>query len=122
MEAKAVLEEKTTAQQTPILRQLADNLTSKLSRDIIIQSLSDLPSSLPTKKIRNQIEQHAKTQADEVLEFDLRDMHLNTQYSLKVVILPRDSEPAEAGSVWGTVSGVDALATGGRIVDDLEQQ
>ena len=122
VEAKAVLEEKATAQQTQILRQLADNLTSKLSRDIIIQPLSDLPSSLPTWKIRNQIEQHAKTQADEVLEFDLRDEHLNMPYSLKVVILPKGSEPAEAGGVGGTVSGMHMLAIGRRIRDALEQK
>jgi len=122
VEAKAVLEEKSTTQQTQILRQMADNLTNKLSRDIIVQPLSDLPSSLPTKKIRDQIEQHAKTQADKVLEFDLRDEHLNTPYSLKVVILPKGSEPAEAGGVGGTVSGVRMLAIGRRIRDALEQK
>jgi hypothetical protein len=122
VEAKAVLEEKGTAQQTQRLRQLADNPTNKLSRYIIIQPLSDLPTSLPTRKIRNQVEQHAKTLADEVLEFDLRDVHMNTPYSLKVVILPKGSEPDEAGGVGGTVSGVHTLAIGRRIRDALEQK
>jgi len=122
VEAKAVLEEKSTAQQTQRLRQLADNLTNKLSRYIIIQPLSDLPTSLPTRKIRNQVEQRAKTMADEVLEFDLRDVHLNTPYSLKVVILPKGSEPSEVGGIGGTVSGVHTLAIGRRIRDALEQK
>jgi len=122
VEAKAVLEEKSTTQQTQRLRQLADNLTNKLSRYIIIQPLSDLPTSLPTKKIRSQIEQHAKTLADGVLEFDLRDEHLNTPYSLKVVILPRGSEPDEAAGVGGTVSDVHTLAIGRRIRDALKQK
>ncbi len=122
VEAKAVLEEKSTAQQTQRLRQLADNLTNKLSRYIIIQPLSDLPASLPTRNIRNQVEQRVKTMANEVLEFELRDMHLNTPYSLKVVILPNGSEPSEVGGVGGTVSGVHTLAIGRRIRDALEQK
>lgn len=122
VEAKAVLEEKSTAQQTQRLRQLADNLTNKLSRYIIIQPLSDLPASLPTRKIRNQVEQRVKTMTDEVLEFDLWDVHLNTSYSLKVVILPKGSEPSEVGGIGGTVSGVRTLAIGKRIRDALEQK
>jgi len=122
VEAKAVLGRKSTAQQTQRLRQLADNLTNKLSRYIIIQPLSDLPTSLPNSKIRNQVEQHAKTPVDEVLEFDLRDVHLNTPYTLKVVILPKGSEPDEAGGVGGTVSGVHTLATGRRIRNAIEQK
>ncbi len=122
VEAKVVLDEKGTAQQTQRLRQLADNLTNKLSRYIIIQPLSDLPTSLPTSKIRNQVEQHVKILADEVLEFDLRDVHLNTPYTLKVVILPKGSEPDKAGGIGGTVSGVHTLAIGRRIRDALEQK
>lgn len=61
VEAKTVLDEQSTSQQTQRLRQLADNLTSKLSRDVIIEPLSDLPASLPSKKIRPEIEQHART-------------------------------------------------------------
>lgn len=60
--------------------------------------------------------------ADEVLEFDLRDVHLNTPYSLKVVVLPKGSEPSDAGGVGGTVSGVHTLAIGRRIRDALEQK
>jgi hypothetical protein len=122
VEAKTVLEEKSTAQQTQRLRQLADDLTNKLSRYIIIQPLSDLPTSLPTRRIRNQVEQHAKTLADKVLEFDLRGVHLNTPYILKVVILPKGPEQDEAGGVGGTVSGVHTLAIGRRIRDALEQK
>ena len=60
--------------------------------------------------------------ADEVLEFDLWDVHLNTPYSLKVVILPKGSEPSEVGGIGGTVSGVHTLAIGRRIRDALEQK
>lgn len=122
VEAKAVLGEKNTAQQTQRLRQLADNLTNKLSRNIIIEPLSNLPPSLPTKRIHAQIERHAKSQVEEILEFDLRDEHLNTPYSLKVVILPKSPDSTEAGSVGGTVSGVYMLAIGRRIRDALEQK
>ncbi len=105
VEAKAVLDEKSTAQQTQRLKQLADKLTSKLSRDVIIEPLSNLPPSLPAKRIHTQIERHARPQADEILEFDLQDEHLNTPYSLKVVILPKSPDSTEVGGVGGTVSG-----------------
>lgn len=122
VEAKTVLGEQSIAQQTQELRQLADNLTNKLSRDVIIQPLSGLPSNLPTKRIRAQIEQRAETQANEILEFDLSGMHLGTQYSLEVVILPRSSESTESGGVGGTISGVHKLEMGKRIRDALEQK
>ena len=122
MEAKAVLDEQTILQETDRLRQLADNLTSKLSRDVIIEPLSDLPASLPARRVKAQIEQRAKTQADEVLEFDFSDVHLNTAYSLKVIVLPRISNSIEPVGVGGTISGVHTLTIGKRVRDALEQK
>jgi len=122
VEAKAVLDEKSTAQETQRLRQLANNLTNKLSRDVIIEPLSNLPPSLPTSKIRARIKRHIISQADEILEFDLRDEHLNTPYSLKVVILPKSPDSTEAGGVGGMVSGAYMLAIGKRIRDALERK
>ena len=52
VEAVTLLDDRSTAQQTQILRRLADDLTRKLSRSIVIQPLSDLPPSLPTAMIR----------------------------------------------------------------------
>ncbi len=122
VEAKTVLDEQTTAQHTQRLRQLADNLTNKLSREVIIEPLSDLPPSLPTKRIRAQIEQRANRWADEVVEFDFSDVHLGVPYTLKIVILPRGSELIEPGGVGGMVSGVHTLAIGKRIRNDLKQK
>lgn len=122
VEAKAVLDEQSTAQQTQRLRQLADNLTSKLSRDVIIEPLSDLPPSLPARRIRAQIEQRAKTQADEILEFDLSGVHQGAPYALKIIILPRASDSPEPGGVGGTMSGVHTITIGRRIRDALEQK
>lgn len=45
VEAKAILDEQTITQETQRLRQVADNLSGKLSRDVIIEPLSDLPES-----------------------------------------------------------------------------
>ena len=122
VEAKTVLDEQSTAQQTQRLRQLADNLTSKLSRDVIIEPLSDLPASLPSKKIRSEIEQHARTQTDKVVEFNLSDIHLKTRYTLKIIILPRNSDPPEPRGVGGTISGVHKITLGKRIRDAIEEK
>jgi hypothetical protein len=121
VEAKTVLDEQTIEQETQRLRQLADNLTNKLSRDVIIEPLSDLPPSLPTKRIKSQIEQSAKTQADEVVEFDLSSVHQGSPFTLKIVILPRGSS-TKRGGVGGMISGVHMLNIGKRIRDALEEK
>ncbi|MCL4459791.1 MAG: hypothetical protein M1136_11830 [Chloroflexi bacterium] len=122
VEAKAILDEQLITRETQRLRQVADNLGGKLSRDVIIKPLSDLPPSLPAGRIKAQIEQRAKTQVDEVLEFDLSDMHQGTPYSLKIIILTRASDSPEPGEVVGIISGVRKLAIGKRIRDALEQK
>jgi hypothetical protein len=122
VEGKVVLDEETIAQETERLRQLADNLGGKLSREIIIEPLSDLPSSLPTRRIKAQIEHWANTQVDEVVEFDLSDEHLGTQYMLKIIILPRYHNSTQLASVSGMKSGVHILTIGKRVRDALEQK
>lgn len=122
VEAKAVLDEQTIAQETQRLRQLADNLTNKLSRDIVIEPLSDLPPNLPARRIKAQIEQRAKTQVDEVLEFDISDVHRRMQYSIKVILLPKTPDTTERGGVGGTISDVHTLTIGKRIRDGLKEK
>jgi hypothetical protein len=121
VEARAILDEQTIAQETQRLNQIADNLRDKLSRDVIIEPLSDLPPSLPTKRIKSQIEQRVKTQADEVVEFDFSDVHQGSPFTLRIVILPRGSS-TKRGGVGGRVSGVHVLNTGKRIRDALEEK
>ena len=122
VEAKTVLDEQSTSQQTQRLRQLADNLTNRLSRDVIIEPQSDLPSSLPSKKIRSEIEQRARTQTNKVVEFNLSDVHLKIPYTLKIIILPRTSDSPEPGGIGGTISGVHTITLGKRIRDALEEK
>jgi hypothetical protein len=122
VEAKAILDEQTITQETRGLRQVADNLSGKLSRDVVIEPLSDLPPSLPARRIKAQIEQHAKTQAGEILEFDLSDVHQGMQYSVKVVLLPKSPDTTEPGGVGVTISGVHKLSIGKRIRDALEEK
>lgn len=122
VEAKAILDEQSITQETTRLRQVADNLSGKLSRYVIIEPLSDLPPSLPAKRIKAQIEQHAKTEAGAILEFDLSDVHQGKQYSLKVVLLPKSPDTTERGGVGGINSGVHTLTIGKRIRDALEEK
>lgn len=123
VEAKAILDEQTIAQETGRLRQVADNLSGKLSRDVIIEPLSHLPpTTLPASRIKAQIEQRATTQIDEVLEFDISDVHQGMQYSLKVVLFPKSPDTTQPGGVGGTISGVHMLNIGKRIRDALEKK
>jgi hypothetical protein len=121
VEAKAILDEMTITQETRRLRQVADNLSGKLSRYVLIEPLSDLPPSFPAGRIKAQIEQRIKTQADEVVEFDFSDVHQGSPFTLKIVILPRGSS-TKRGGVGGTISGVHTLNIGKRIRDALEEK
>lgn len=121
VEAKAILDEQTITQETQRLRRVADNLSGKLSRDVIIEPLSDLPPSLPTGRIKAQIEQRVKTQADDVIEFDFSDVHQGSAFILKIVVLPRGSSTKRA-EVGGTISGVHTLTIDKRIRDALEEK
>jgi hypothetical protein len=121
VEAKAILDEQTITQETGRLRQVADNLSGKLSRDVIIEPLSDLPPSLPAGRIKAQIEQRVKTQADEVVEFNFADVHQGSPFTLKIVILPGGSS-TKRGGVGGTISGVHTLNIGKRIRDALKEK
>jgi len=122
VEAKAILDKQTITQETSRLRQVADNLSGKLSRYVIIEPLSGLPPSLPARRIKAQIEQHAKTEAGAILEFDLSNVHQGKQYSLKVVLLPKSPDTTERGGVGGMNSGVNTLTIGKRIRDALEEK
>lgn len=122
VEGKTILDTQTITQETRRLRQVANNLSGRLSRDVIIEPLSDLPpTSLPARRIKAQIEQRVKTQADEVVEFDFSDVHKGFPFTLKIVILP-GGYSTKRGGVGGTVSGVHALNIGKRIRDALEEK
>ena len=122
IEAKAILNEQSITQETARLRQVADNLSGKLSRYIIIEPLSGLPPSLPVRRIKAQIEQHAKTEEGVILEFVLSDVHQGKQYSLKVVLLPKSPDTTERGGVSGMNSSVHTLTISKRIRDALEEK
>lgn len=122
VEAKAVLDTQADAQQTQRLRQLADNLTKKLSKTVFIEPLSDLPSSLPAKKIGHEIESRAANQISEILEFDINNKHQNVPYSLKILILPGTSNGSDLSGVQGMISGVHMITTVARIRHALEEK
>ena len=122
VEAKAILDEQTITQETRTLRKVADDLSGKFSKDVMIEPLSDLPPSLPTRRIKAQIHQHARTQAGEILEFDLSDVHQGMQYSVKVVLLPKSPDTTEPRDVGVTISGVHTLTISERIRDALEKK
>jgi hypothetical protein len=122
VEAKTVFDEQETTKQYQRLMQLADELTNKLSKLVIIEPLSNLPSSLPSKKISSLVEQQAGLVTDKVLEFDFSDVHLKTPYALKFIILPRGHDSTERGGVGGTISGVHTITTCNRIRSALEEK
>ena len=122
VEAKTVFDEQDTNKQYQRLMQLADELTNKLSKLVIIEPLSDLPPSLPSRKISSRIEQRAELVTDKVLEFDFSDEHLKTPYALKFIILPRGHGSTERGEVGGTIPSVHTITTCNRVRNALEEK
>jgi hypothetical protein len=108
VEAKLIQDAQAVSQQDQRLNQLADSLHNRLSRTVMLKPWSNLPPSLPGRRIASEIEKRAAALRDDrVVEFELSDVHLDQPFTLKVTLFPR---------TWDIGSGVGALSTGVRTV------
>ena len=115
VEAKTLLDDEHGGQQARRLRQLADEISNKLARTVIIQPLSNLPSSLPAKRIRSIIEQSIPAKVNDVVEFQIDDQHQAKPFSLKIAIIPAQISDHEAKGVQGLVSNAQTITTHERV-------
>ena len=99
IECRTVLGQRAVAQQAQRLRQLATEISRKLSVTVILQPLADLPPSLPATRIRDEIEACVQGgSVTEVQELDICGTHKGVRYVLKAVVLPSlDGEDSASG-------------------------
>lgn len=126
VEAKAVLDQETITRETQRLRRLADDLEGKLSGDVIIEPLSPLPPNAPARRIRHKIEsrieEHVRSGARNVLEFEISDVHEKTKYQLAIIFIPRQVKEGELHGVGGTISEAHWLNLKQQIRKELEKK
>lgn len=110
IEAKTVLGAESERNQDHRLRQLADHLTGKINRTILIHPMLDIPSSLPNRRIALEIADRA-SEAELFQEFLVEGEHQGQQYSLEVTILLSDKPEVDAG-VGGLIGEVVEVDVG----------
>ena len=111
VEAKVLLDAENEAEQDARLMQLADEVGRKIGCTVHVHPLSELPPSLPYKRIAVQIERNAQG-AELAREFVISGEHQGHTYELEVLVLDvLGDEPAPTGV--GVVTGQAALSTTG---------
>ena len=101
VEARSVLGPDSPRQQDARLMQLIDDLSGKLNRTVLIHPLIELPSSLPNRKIAQQIERRA-SDAELLQEFQVEDEHQGQPYLLQVTVL-LEEKPNPLADVGATI-------------------
>ena len=122
VEAKSVLEQPDVVGQENLLRQLADEISRRMKRTIIIESLSELPSGLPANRIRGEIEGHSGWQRDadvEAVEFQVAGDHNGAPYTLNVIGIKSGGAHSPPAGVQGTISPVRKLVIGQQLKEAL---
>ena len=108
VEAKTLLDPQSVEKQDTRLKVLADEITTKLTRTVMIHPYFDLPPSIPNKRIRAAIEEKA-SESELLQEFHVAGDHQGRRYDLEVRVLFEDeTEPGEGiGALMGQVHVVN---------------
>lgn len=116
VECRSVFDQIDNAQQDQRLLQLADEASKNLSRTVILHPLSDLPPSIPVRRIRSWIERlEAPDNGPEFLEFDFWDDHQGHHYGVQA-ILPKLTDEGEAlTGIHGYISQVQNIENAKRL-------
>ena len=108
IEAKTVLGAKSERQQDDRLMRLAKDLSRKLSRNVSIHPMLELPSSLPNRRIAADINRQFST-IDPYQEILIEGEHQGQPYALEVTVILDDkpTPTSDVGSTLGQVVDVD---------------
>lgn len=114
-EAKLVMDREANAQQDQRLSQLADNLTKRLNRTVMLEPLTKLPSSLPSRRMATEIERQAsRLSAEQLSDLDLTFEHQGEEFSIKVLVVS-EAPMDRAGEVGVLIFPVRTIELGEQI-------
>ncbi len=116
-EAKTLLDSREVEQQYTRLKTLADELTKKLNRTVLIHPYFDLPPSLPNRHIASEIEKRASA-IGLFQEFRIAGEHQGQPYELEVTILS-DHKLTPNQGVGAMVGQVHEANTGQRMREEI---
>ena len=112
VECRSIFDQPGTAQQDQRLWQLADEAGRKLERAVILNPLSDLPPSIPAKRIRSWIErQKIPDDNPDLMEFDFWDDHQGYHYGVRAILPKLNDEGEGLTGVHGVMSQVQTITT-----------
>ena len=116
VECRSVFDQEEISQQDQRIRQVAESVSRRLGRTVILQPLSDLPPNVPARRIRSWIEQQdiSDDSADR-REFDFWDDHEGQHYGVRA-ILPKLNHPEEPlTGVHGLISQAHTITNAQRL-------
>ena len=121
VECRSVMDQQPVAQQDQRLRQLADEITQKLSVPAMLQPLEDLPPNLPATQIRHEISRRIHKDS-EIQEIDIKGEHQNTRYGLRAIVFnsaPNNDLPL---GVEGVISQIQTVTVGQRVREAIQEK
>ena len=131
VECRSVFDQRTIVQQDQRLHQLADDVSKRLGRTVILHPLSDLPPNIPARRIRSWIErQQIPDASPELMEFDFWDDYETTvkgkiqlfHYGVQAIV-PKLDEGGEAiTGVQGLMSQARTVTTAQRLSEALREK
>ena len=123
VECRSVFDQHAVEQQDQRLHQLADSVSKRLGRTVMLHPLSDLPPSIPARRIRSWIErQQIPDDAPDLLEFDFWDDHETTvngktqryHYGVRAIV-PKLNDGGEA------LTGIHGLMSQAQTITNAQQ-
>ncbi|GEM_PF-2292029 len=123
VECRGVFDQPAVAQQDQRLRQLADETTSRLGRTVILHPLSNLPPSIPTRRIRSWIQQQQISgNSPHLLEFDFWDDFLGHHYGVRVILLTLNDGGEALTGVHGLMSQAQTITNAQQLRAALQEK
>ena len=115
VECRSVFDQGEMSQQDQRLRQVAEAVSRRLGRTVILQLLSDLPPNVPAGRIRSWIEhQEISDDSADLREFDFWDDHQGQHYGVRA-ILPKLNDSEEP------LTGVQVLISQTRTITNAQR-
>jgi hypothetical protein len=123
VECRSVFDQSAVEQQDQRLRQLAEETGRRLGRTVVLYPLSDLPPSIPAKRIRSWIEQQPiPDDAPLLLEFDLWDKHQGHRYGVRAILPKLEGGGEELTGVHGLMSQAQTVMNVHRLRMALQEK
>jgi len=123
VECRSVFDHHIIEQQDQRLHRLADDVSKELGRTVILHPLSDLPPSIPARRIRSWInQQQIPDESSDLMEFDFWDDHQGIHYGVRAIMLKLNEEEKPPTGVQGFISQAQNITNAQQLRGALQEK